>query len=383
MKKTLLLTLIGTVATASQAQITLTMGNVAQSPTFQANVSEGSGTIDAPGHGANRNWDYSTLQADFSGPVNYRPATRTGFTGFTRYYNGSAYLGMIPLPSEYYTHITAEGLFEVGSYKLPQAVGVGSFSGNNADSLKFAGSNNIFSSPAPLLKFPCTYGSTWNADHVFNTPFSLTVSAFFLNNTPGSQRQRVYKTDSVVGWGKLILPTSSGPSNPADVLLIKTSKFYVDSYFLNGNPAPAALLTAFGLAQSDTSYQHSYEFYAAGGELPLLSIWMDEDWEAFGFQYRSNGVFPLAGNSLQTQSRQVYPNPVQAGQLLRFGLPAISSQVHVSILDMQGRQVHNWAGDAATAGNGIRIPAALSPGRYIYSVTSNGTLLQNGKITVE
>jgi hypothetical protein len=345
-------------------------------------VSEG-GNVTAPAHGTNRTWDYSGLMADDNFQMSYQAATRSGFTSYNRFYLGNAYLGMIPMTSEYYTQITADGLFEVGSYKLPQAIGIGSFSGSSSDTLRFPGSNNIFSNPAALLKFPCTYGNTWNADHEFNTPFSLSVGAFALNNTPGSQRQRVYQTDSVVGWGKLILPTASGPSNPMDVLLVKVSKFYVDSYFLAGNPAPAALLAAFGLAQSDTGYLHSYEFYAAGGEMSLLSIWVDADWDPYGFQYRSNGIFPLADNKHEVQNTAVYPNPATAGQRLFVDVSNASNNLQMNLFDLQGRSVYTWSGSATAAGNGILLPATLSGGNYIFRLSSNGAVLQNGKLTID
>lgn len=383
MKKPLLFTLLGLAAGTTQAQITLSLSNVAHSPNYLARISQGSDITSAPAHGANRTWDYSSLQPDDNYQLAYAPPTRAGFTSFTRFYNGNSFLGVIPLPSEYYSQINAGGLYEVGSYKLPQAIGVGSFSGNNADTLRFAGSNNIFTTPAALLKFPCTYGNTWKADHVFNTPFSLTVSAFMLNNTPGSQRQRVYKTDSVVGWGKLILPTSSGPSNPMNVLLVKVSKYLVDSYFLSGNPAPAALLNAFGLAQSDTSYLNTYEFYAAGGDMPVLSVWMDAEWEAEGYEYRTNGVFPLANNTSEVQSAQIYPNPVKAGEALRIDLNASNMAVQLNLFDLQGRQVFTWNGNADAAAKGVQIPGTLSRGNYIYQVSSKQAMLQNGKITVE
>ncbi len=368
-----------------QAQITLHSGNVAQSPTYNANLrfQPGATSVTVPEHGANRNYDYSGLKANFSGLETYRPATRSGFTTYSRFLSNYTFIGDIPLPSEYYYHLTGSGLFEVGAYQSAQTLSIANF-GGPSDSIVFPGANVIFTTPAPILKFPCTYDQSWTANHVYYTPFRLTVDSFSLNNAQALWVQRVYKTDSVVGWGKLTLPTNSGPSNPIDVLLIKTSRYLVDSYYVNGrSPAPTELLSGLDVRQNDTNYSNTYSFHAAGAELPLFSIYLGEKWNVVGCSYYTNGIYPLAVDKPGTFLGQVYPNPVQAGQLLRFDLNGISAQLRISILDMQGRQVHGWAGDAETAHKGIRLPAILKPGQYVYRVESEGGVHLNGKINVD
>lgn len=367
-----------------QAQITLHSGNVAQSPTYNANMrfQPGSQSATIPQFGANRNWDYSSLKANFSRLETYRPATRSGFTSYSRYLSSNTFIGDIPLPSEYYYHLTGDGLFEAGAYQSAQTFNIANF-GDPADSIVFPGANLIFSTPAPILKFPCTYGESWSANHIYYTPFRLTVASFSLNNAPALWVQRVYKTDSVVGWGKLTLPTTSGPSNPVDVLLIKTSRYLVDSYYVNGSPAPASLLSGLKVRQNDSNYANTYTFHAAGAELPLFNIYLSADWDVIGSAYYTNGIYPLAANHSETLQGQVYPNPVRAGQLLRFSLNGMSTQLRISILDMQGRQVHSWEGDAEAADMGIRIPSTLKPGHYMCRVESEGNVYQNVKISVE
>lgn len=257
-----------------QAQITLHSGNVAQSQTYNANMrfQPGSQSVNIPQLGSNRNWDYSSLKANFSRLETHRPATRSSFTGYSLYHSSSKFLGDIPLPSEYYYHLTGDGLFETGAYQAVQTLGIANF-GGPSDSIVLPGANVIFTTPAAILKFPCTYRQSWTASHVYNTPFKLTVVSFTLSNVPALWVQRVYKTDSVVGWGPLILPTTSGPSNPVDVLLIKTSRYTVDSYYINGSPAPAALLSGLNVRQNHSNYSNTYTFHAAGAELPLFSIY--------------------------------------------------------------------------------------------------------------
>jgi hypothetical protein len=384
MKKAILFICFCKTTLCVQAQITLHSGNVAQSPTYNANLRFQPGATSAavPEHGANRSYDYSGLKANFSRLETYRPATRSGFTSYSRYLSSSTFIGDIPLPSEYYYHLTGDGLFETGAYQSAQTLGIANF-GGPSDSIVFPGANVVFTAPAAILKFPCTYGQSWTANHVYNTPFKLTVASFTLSNAPALWVQWVYKTDSVVGWGQLTLPSTSGPSNPVDVLLIKTSRYTVDSYYINGSPAPAALLSGLNVRQNDSNYSNTYTFHAAGAELPLFSIYLTKKWEVVGGAYYTNGIYPLAADNPGTLSGQVYPNPVQAGQLLRFDLNGLSAQLRISILDMQGRQVHSWAGEAEAAHKGIRLPAILKPGQYVYRVESEGGVYLNGKINVD
>lgn len=384
MKKAILLACICSASLWVNAQITLHSSNVAQSPTYNANMrfQPGARSAAVPAHGANRDYDYSGLNTSFSRLETYRPATRSGFTSYSRFLSSSTFIGDIPLPSEYYYQLNGDGLFEVGAYQSAQTLGIANF-GGPSDSIVFPGANVIFTTPAPILKFPCTYGQSWTANHVYHTPFRLTAASFLLNNAQALWVQRVYKTDSVVGWGKLTLPTTSGPSNPVDVLLIRTSRFTVDSYYINGSPAPTVLLSGLNVRQNDTNYSNTYTFHAAGAELPLFSIYLGAEWDIVGCSYYTNGIYPLAANKPGTVSSRVYPNPVQAGQLLRFDLNGLNAQLRIAILDMQGRQVHGWEGDAETAHKGICLPATLNPGQYVYRVESEGSVNLNGKINVD
>lgn len=384
MKKTILLFCICSLTRMVNAQITLQSGNVAQSPTYNANMRFQAGVRSAPipASGTNLTWDYSRLNANFSKVDIYRPATRSGFTSYSRYLSENTFVGDVPLPSEYYYHLTGDGLFEVGSYQAAQTLGLVNF-GNNADSIVFPGANVIFKTPAPILKFPCTYGHSWTANHIYNTPFKLSVASFSLSNAQALWVQRVYKSDSVVGWGKLILPTLSGPSNPVEVLLIKTSRYLVDSYYINGSPAPGGLLSGLNVRQNDTNHFNTYTFHAAGAELPLLQILLDASWTVFGFTYYTNGIFPLASAATTMPAMQIYPNPVKAGQLLHLDLNASVSDIVVTLVDLQGRTMFTWNGHNVAAAKGIQIPAWLSPGNYLCRVSGKDGDIHTGKITVE
>ncbi|MDV7400435.1 hypothetical protein RZS08_53970, partial [Arthrospira platensis SPKY1] len=115
---------------------------------------------------------------------------------------------------------------------------------------------------------------------IFPVNFNLTVSSFGLNNSPGQFVQYLEKKDSVVGSGDLIIPTLNGASIPYPILLVKSQTNVIDSVFLGGAPAPAALLMAFGLTQGSSYTDNYYYFYSPNFERPLMQLSMNSNWTA-------------------------------------------------------------------------------------------------------
>jgi len=354
------------------AQITLTQNDVSHSSSYSFIRHFNTSGITIPTHGTNITYDYSSLGGSTVDTIPYMPATRTSFTGFTRFSYGAAFLSSIPLYSEYYTHMDANGLASVGSYKLEQSVGIGIATGNNSDTLSFPGNATIFTSPAYDIKFPATYESEWTSDYFYHTDFLLTVSAFSLNNTPGFQKQYLNQTDSIVGWGSIILTTDNGASIPYDVLLIKQSRLITDSIYLGGSPAPQTLLDAFGITQGQQWNQNTYTFVAAGFEMPLLTINMSDNWStAVSSFYSRENLQPVSLEAdLDMPSVNVFPIPVQAASVLNFsGVQAFETS-DLTIYDAMGKQICKHRVNSNSAGDiQWNVPADMKQGSYFYTLT--------------
>lgn len=371
-------------AFVSSAQLTLSSGNTPHSPSYEAdrNIFSG-GTV--PLHGNNMTYDYSNVSTSNSDMIPYMPAVRTGFESSTRFSYGSASLGGIPLFSEYYTHKDETGIYRTGSYKLPQAVGLGTLSGNNSDTVHFPGNNSIFANPVYDIKFPASYGSTWESSYMFDVDFNLTISAFGLNGTPGYRHQHCLKTDTVIGSGTLKLPGGSQGSFEYPVILVKSTISYIDSTFLGGAPAPDQLLGALGLTQGFQSSINEYYFYAADFERPLLYLSMSSNWENIQFSYYSpKGVEHLSTNSLQASDSKMYPNPVQAGELLTFATTSSSEPTSMRIMTLNGIEImHENISSMPSESFSIQIPSHLSKGLYICQlIDKTGAVILNNKVTI-
>lgn len=384
MKKSITTLLSLAVVSLASAQLTLTGANTPHSPSYEADRNMFSGGA-IPQHGNNVTYDYSNVTTSNSDMIPYMPAVRAGFESSTRFSYGSTPLGGIPLFSEYYTHKDATGIHRTGSYKLPQAVGLGTLSGNNSDTVHFPGNNSIFANPVYDIKFPASYGSTWESSYMFDVDFNLTISAFGLNGTPGYRHQHCLKTDTVVGSGTLKLPGGSQGSFEYPVILVKSTISYIDSTFLGGAPAPDQLLSALGLTQGFQSSINEYYFYASDFERPLLYLSMSSNWENILFSYYSpKGVEHLSTNSLSSINSNIYPNPIQSGDVLNVSMNSALEPSKIQIFGLNGttilsQDIHTMQGNSFS----IQLPQNAASGIYICQVVdANGAIILNNKITI-
>ncbi|MEO6830758.1 MAG: T9SS type A sorting domain-containing protein [Chitinophagaceae bacterium] len=155
-----------------------------------------------------------------------------------------------------------------------QAKGLGSITSNAVDSIVFPVQTISYTStPLRVIKFPLTYGAQWIDSAIRTVNFNLTVTAASLTNAPGQQKQKSIYIDSVVGWGTMRVPiVGKTKSTAIPVLQIHHWEISVDSFFLNGSPASAVVLTALGLSQGQRSTVLRTLFYRANATRPLIEL---------------------------------------------------------------------------------------------------------------
>lgn len=329
---------------------------------------------------ANANWDFSALHSTDTVYNPYFQETDPFYTdaGIDVYLldfkNLNANLGY----EIYYEYDFDEtGVYEKGIYLDPQAYSLSAFTGNPLDSLKFPFQKAVYSSARKMLQFPATYQSAWQSSGRRVVNFSLSVQAAGLNNTPCQHVYTLFRSDTIVGWGKMRVYSGGSPSVPYDVLIERVSQFAVDSFFVNGAPAPAFLTAAFGIAQGQqSSVSKRYVVYREGFSTPL-SI----------FNYGTNNyttptvvafdienLTPTTGVETPlgaTFSTLMFPNPSSSGELtlqLLGEVPAVSTYV---IHDQQGRTVQNGAADLAGGELHFQMNNQLPNGNYVLQVLSD------------
>ncbi|MFK7906488.1 MAG: hypothetical protein AB8B69_15260, partial [Chitinophagales bacterium] len=231
--------------------------------------------LDAPSEGIDQVWDYSFLTPDSLVTQVYTDASNDpDFSNALNYISGAVSFNAFPIPSNKYEAIDEEGWYDKGRTTKDVSYSITAISGGTDDVLRFPDSVIPYGGRLNRLDFPVAYGKAWTQSQIENTEFELTVAAFGLNGVPGVNVRTVTESRSVVGEGKLIIPSEDGsPGLPIDALLLKIENTLIDSVFLGGAPAPAALLNAFGLTQGAVTVRAvRYIFYTPGFSSNVLNV---------------------------------------------------------------------------------------------------------------
>ncbi len=294
--------------------------------------------------GSNSSWDFSSVNYLTESLNIYRsPASDTSFPNATfkdsiKYTNNAN----MSYKSAIFGEVAASGVKYYGEIVAHTLIPIGTITGGANDSIVFPSQQIIYSNPLFNIQFPATMNSAWESQYNFSTIFTLTVGAYGLNNTPCARKAYVTQKDSVVAWGSAKIKNGSGVISPLiDVLLIKSHVKVVDSYFMNGAPAPDALLSAFGLTQGQIYEKFEYKLQSQGEVTPILTAsFSDSTYSNNAVNYYEvfTGVVNTTGISeLQTMNFHLFPNPVE-GDLINIQMENVElGTMYYNIVNIEGR----------------------------------------------
>ncbi len=372
----------------SQQAITITAADMPV-PASVFNGYTYSGTATNPAMGTNASWDVSALTTTGTWQNDYPAETDPYWTnkGVNVYWYFSKHL---TANATYDTYLewdfNANGVDEIG-YDIPgQAYEISAYTGSTADSIVFPAQTVIANTPRRLMQFPMTAGTAWKSVSRREVAFELSVAALSLKKAPGKHIITYYRSDSVVGWGKMKTYTSKGPSKQYDVLMVKTSNYTLDSFYLNGAPAPGVLLTAFGVTQGQKmEVNNAYNYYRKGFFNYLVRYWYDNrDFTTTTAVYMhsdevwTNGVAP----DETPYTTMVFPNPVHDDIVNVQFMGRNFTHLQYSITDITGRVVATGTSDVSNSI--LSVPTAgLSNGNYfLHVINDRQETIANEKIQV-
>jgi hypothetical protein len=265
------------------------------------------------------------------------------------------------------------GVIERGIWVNSAATELSSITGNTSDSFLNPQQNIVYNNPKILMPFPfsSTYANKQINRVVIN--FSLKVPAMGLNNTPGQHVYYDVRKDSVIGWGKMTVWTPSGSSIPYDVLMTATTIYTVDSFYLNGAPAPAPILSAFQVNQGQvTNMNNRIQFNRKGNFTYLLRYHYGTDTTfstvANAFINTDNISVALGINDQAEYATVLYPNPLKSGNRLNLSIQGNTDDFHsYDIIDIRGNVIQH---EKCTIKNNLLSIATdeLSSGIYTLSL---------------
>lgn len=209
-----------------------------------------------PSEGANQTWDYrnakSTTGEDDLDELMTPPANKSFPTATYAVEYESEGLFDLSFKIRDFYEISSSGWYFLGEFieaktlKLPNGVVLSSL-----------GEEEVFDPKLTEFAFPLTYGKTYKSYDSIVESYVITVPSLNLSNAP--VRRVVYKNQDfkVSGWGKILLPDYNSPIEVLQVHAL--AKSWV-RYYVNGKPAPTALLTSMGLVDGEIFYESFYEF---------------------------------------------------------------------------------------------------------------------------
>ncbi len=378
-------------AAVAQTPITLTAAGYNITPARVNNwqrVSPAPGALPRLVAGPNQQWDYRALQPmgapytrTFSAPV-ANPAYPLATLG--RGY--SVALGPLQIIGEQYNGFTSDGFVEFGSALDEQAFSLSSFTGTPTDSLAFPAQNLINTPPLILQELPSTAGSTQNQFRRLTTEFRITVGLFGLNRVPGRYVQRFTHIDSVIAWGTVRVPVAgqAGGSAPIPVLLRRSYVTQQDSFYLAGQPAPAALLGALGLMQGSSSRTVYDSFLRDSSPQAVAQVsYTNAGRTQAEIFVSAEASLPLRAPTLLTDAEAaLWPNPAPAGQTVRIEVAGgLSQPTPATLHNALGRTVLTTALRPGTTA--LPLPATLAPGTYLLTATLPDGRLLRRRVGVE
>ena len=368
MKNSLLLLSALLLASATQAQITLTSSSypVSVIGTDSLKVTTAASSFPSLTAAANGSWDLTTVTD--STPVLYAYRVSPDTTGATfadsNFYSLSTYI----YQGNVQAAITSSAYVEYGV-----DIDSATFS-ITGGSIFVPIQHSGFTAPHTVINFPATMGSNWGSTYESDFNYELTYAPVY-TNAPASVKSFITETDTVVGWGHMLVKDLAGGSSAwFQVLQVKKITSVTDSFLLNGSAAPGALLTSLGVTQGQVTNTYEQNYYRPNEVTAFANVQYTDSTFTTPAQAKthtqrltSTGVTNIANS----QGVRVYPNPV-TGSVVSIDVPATGGDWAYELIDINGRKVAT----GALAVNGtqaqLSVPATATAGIYFIKLSNNG-----------
>jgi len=399
MKKTVILVIFSCMAMLAKAQLTLDSLDYPVPEIETDSLVSLPGLNSLPKQGANMEWNYGSAffyrglsSIGFSAPANnkFTTATRSSIQSFLLGGNNTA--ETIVKNTLYFTD-NVSGYAYIG-YSIKRQSLISRGPGGLGDSLIFQVFDTSFAAnPQYILKYPAAYGSSWSyaARLTYHLRFYTSPVGIY-GYYPGLEIIYRTVTDSVVGWGNMVLPyvkdTSITVGYP--VIMIKESWVDIDSFQVSlpsySSENIQQLLQKNNLFQGQKNGTFTYTFYRAGYSAPLAKFWANDA----EFHYLESAGFD-PNNTMRTGIKNIsmpvvadiYPNPVTSSGFTITFARQDNAPKNLTITNSLGQVVQRLplAQNQTTAT--INVPPSLANGMYYYTITeTEGGGMVSGKFVL-
>lgn len=337
----------------------------------------------------NMHWDMSNVQYNTQmNTITYDTCTNLFFSP-AKHSSEITYsnTGFLPYVTHLQFEIRSTGMFAYGEHLDRQAFPLGFITGDMGDSLVILNQDIDYSANITNIPYPAAAGITfWSNNFHYNTNLELTYLAQGYNQSPITKVSHVTSLDSAIGWGTISgLHPDNTQGGEVDVLQVKNITTVVDSFYNNGVPVPANVLSTFNLSQGQTNNLYQYNWYRRGEVTAMLNVaFSDAQFTTIhdiNF-HRERMPFPagVASASTAAGSMMIYPNP--ATQAVNISLADKAAAVcEYELINVTG-QIIAKGSVPASSGNAVITLGDVPAGTYYISVTSNGAQVSRAPLSI-
>lgn len=373
-------------AITSNGQITLNQSSfnssyIGTDSTRRADSSSMSGVFPTITATANGSWDLSTL--NYTTSNYFRPRTTVSSSTFPSAAQATNMIYQINATLAYNTNVieafTSNAYEFLGEQISRQSIPLVSLTGSATDSLVFLAQDVVYSNPKTEIKFPATMGTSWTGSYSFQTNFNLTIAAMSLNNTPCYRKTNYTYSNAIIGWGKVRVKNMAGmPTAYMNVLMIRRMESVNDSFYIGGSPAPASLLTAFGLSQGMVSNDYKDEFVRTSEITPIAGV----AYKSTTFAQNQIDYIEVHMNRLpnpttslfnisKNNNFSLFPNPIANNQFTITTTDKTIKELQYDIININGQVVKTGIAFMNNGNVTIQLDKANPSGIYYIRLQDN------------
>lgn len=345
--------------------------------------------ISPPVMGAGMTWDFSSqtvlnasnytkFEAD---NLNFPDANLVDFT------SQSALNGLVNVPTNFYEILNDDDYYTTGRTTAKTSLPSGPLTGGTNDTITFLETVNIYQEPVYFLRFPLNYADTWSYTLSNSTEFEITVAAFGLDHAPASNDISSVSSDTVLGYGTLILPHPDGTGTVSmEALCIKGELNQQSDYYLFNQPAPQAMLDVLGLTQGATTTIIDYAFYVKGLPRSALNMSFQSD-GSIRYISISDDIRSLISSTDNPAASQIetkiFPNPSNGDFKLQFVKSDRQSWTLV-VFNTLGQRIHSQIidGNASEVNAEVQLATVSSGLHHFVLHNAEGAIVSTGNFVV-
>jgi hypothetical protein len=254
--------------------------------------------------------------------------------------------------------------------------------GGAGDSLVIPASTSTYGNATGYqrIALPMEMGKKSSQTVTYRSNGKLYLPLLGYNGNKVTNEDVIAAKDSIVGWGKAILPGGS----QWEVLHRIRWEEQTTNYYINDELVPDILLSQFGLTNGAKSAMVRNDLFAKGFAAPILTWYSRPVVDTLiSIQFNAKAIVTSRAHASQNVNAVIYPNPVnnQSVQVV-FNEPN-TRPATFRLVNALGQEVLNTTIPTGTEVLNVSIPDSVVNGVYFVRIADEGQLHSTERLVIQ